>query len=668
VDETCWSTAELVNLEQRLMTTSVARQGRACGLVDDEVLDEVLDRRPSLSAEQVAMIEALTQHGHGMAVVSAAAGTGKTYTLDAARHARESAGYRVIGAALAARAAQELQASAAIPSTTLAKLNANLKTGETRIDARTVIVIDEAAMAGTRLLAPVFEVADQADAKIVLVGDPKQLSEIDAGGVFRGLTTRLGAIELLENRRQQEQWERDALEQLRSGDIDVAFAEYDRNGRVVTAPTAPEVRTAMVADWWSHRLAGDDVAMMAVRRSDVDDLNGRARAYLVRAGKVSGPQLVVDERPYQAGDAVICLKNNRRLGVNNGTRATIAEVDFEPGTITIDTTGGQRINLPAEYFQAGHIAHAYATTIHKAQGATFDRGLLLGTDELYRERGYVGMSRGRASNHLYVVGGAVLDDATGHGPRPVGADPVEAVQQALAFETDKRLAIDNGDPVRDWPIEDLVAEKHRLRRILDACPPDRTHDIRSLTARRDQLAADVEAMADRYADHSGLSVLSRTKRAEHRDVGKQLGEGTAALARLTNELRTAEARSTERERFRHDHAPDLAILGTVKSELDERLAHRVDNRIVDPPASYVQVLGPVPSGGEAFAAWKRGALILEIHHLGCDVDPSVPDRFAALGTPAEAATMRADLETLPHRTVERDGQVMERDAGLGLGF
>jgi len=668
VDETRWSTAELVDLEQRLMTRAVARQGRACGLVDDEVLDAVLERRPTLSGEQVAMVEALTRHGRGLDVVSAAAGTGKTYTLDAARHAWESAGFRVIGAALAGRAAEELQSSAAIPSTTLAKLNASLAAGETRFDARTIVVIDEAAMAGTRLLAPVFDAADRAGAKVVLVGDPKQLSEIDAGGVFRGLTSRLGAIELVENRRQQERWERDALEQLRSGDVEVAFAAYERNGRVVTAPTAPEVRTAMVADWWSHRLAGDDVAMMAVRRSDVDDLNGRARAYLVRAGKVAGPELVIDERPYQAGDTVICLKNNRRLGVSNGTRATIAEVDLERGTITIDTATDKRVVLPSEYLEAGHIAHAYATTIHKAQGATFDRGLLLGTDELYRERGYVGMSRGRASNHLYIVGGADIDDATGHGPQPVGADPVEAVQQALTFETDKRLAIDTGNPVAALPIGDLVAERHRLRLILDACPPDRTHDIRSLTARRDQLAAEVEALADRSGGRSGFSVLSRTKRAEHRDLGTQLGEGTAALGRVTNELRSAEADAVRREQFQHDHAPELARIDTIESELGHRIACRVELRTIDPPASYVQVLGPVPTGGQALAAWKRGALILETHHLGCDLDPSFPDRSSALGTRGEAAAMRAHLEMLPHRRAERDGQAVQRDVGLGLGL
>jgi len=666
VDETCWSTAELVATEQRLMARAVARQDRACGVVDDELVDAVWELRPMLSGEQVAMLESLTQAGHGVEVVAAAAGTGKTYTLDAARHAWESAGYRVIGAALAGIAAQELEASAAIPSTTLTLLNARLVTGETGFDVRTVIVIDEAAMAGTRLLAPVLDAADRADAKVVLVGDPRQLSEIDAGGVLRGVTSRLGPIELVENRRQQGQWERDALEQLRSGDVAVAYAEYERNGRVVTAPTAPEVRTAMVSDWWSHHLAGDDVAMMAVRRSDVDDLNGRARAYLVRAGKVSGPELVINERPYQAGDTVICLKNNRRLGVSNGTRATVACVDADRGRIVIDTVADKRVVLPAEYLEAGHIAHAYATTIHKAQGATFDRGLLLGTDELYRERGYVGMSRGRASNHLYIVGGSDLDDATGHGPRPLGADPVEAVQQALMFETDKRLAIDTGDPISNWPIEDLVAEKHRLRGILDSCPPDRTQDVRSLAARRDQLAVEVEALADRYADHSGVSVLSRTKRAEHRDIGKQLGEGTAALGRLAKELGAAREEAALRDQFEIEHADDTARLRFVERELGSAIWSRVETRVVEPPVYFLQVLGHVPAEAEALSAWRRGAFILESHQVTADSDRTRAEALTSIGGATDLVETRARLEVLSARGAESRVPRVERDMGISL--
>lgn len=420
----------------------------------DHVLTGVLARRPTLSAEQVEMATGLVTSGHGVDVVSAAAGTGKTYTLDAAREAWEASGHCVIGAALAGIAARELQVTAGIPSSTLAMLQIDLDAHRIVLDEHTVVVIDEAGMAGTRTLAPILDAADQAGAKVVLVGDPHQLPEIDAGGVLNGLANRLDPIELTENRRQRSQWEAEALEELRRGDVDAALAAYRSNERMVSAPTAIDVRRTMVADWWSHRHTGDTVAMSAFRRDDVDDLNGRARAYLVQAGEVSGPEVVVDDRPFQAGDQIVCLKNDRRIGVCNGTRATIDAVDPERRTVTVKAAVNTFL-LPTDYLDDGNIAHGYATTIHKTQGATVDRALVLGTDELVRQRGYVALSRGRLSNHLYLLGGSESDDATGHGPPATGVDPIDAVELALHRQEAKRLAIDTGDPVGVEPADGL---------------------------------------------------------------------------------------------------------------------------------------------------------------------------------------------------------------------
>ena len=456
-----WSTAELVGIERHLVARSTARAYEGTGVVPDEVLDAVLARRPTLAAEQAEMVIELTTTGNGIDVVSAAAGTGKTYTLDAAREAWEASGHRVIGAALAGIAAQELQSTAAIASSTLAMLQIDLDAHRVEFDDRTVVVIDEAGMAGTRTLAPILDAADQAGAKVVLVGDPHQLPEIDAGGVLTGLAKRMDPIELSENRRQRSRWEAEALEELRRGDVGAALVAYRSNDRLVSAPTAIDVRRTMVADWWSHRLTGDSVAMSAYRRDDVDDLNGRARAYLVRAGEVTGPELVVADRPFQAGDQIVCLKNDRRIGVCNGTRATIDAVEPERRTVTVEADG-QTLFLPADYLDEGNIAHGYATTIHKTQGATVDRALVLGTDELVRQRGYVALSRGRMSNHLYLLGGSEPDDAAGHGPPTTGVDPIEAVELALNREEVKRLAIDTGDPVVDEPVEERPRERHGL--------------------------------------------------------------------------------------------------------------------------------------------------------------------------------------------------------------
>jgi ATP-dependent exoDNAse (exonuclease V) alpha subunit len=87
--------------------------------------------------------------------------------------------------------------------------------------------------------------------KVVLVGDPRQLPEIDAGGLFRALTTRLPAIELTDNRRQPTPWEQAALDELRHGNPDVALAAYQAHGRIRTADTAQAVRQRLVDDWWT---------------------------------------------------------------------------------------------------------------------------------------------------------------------------------------------------------------------------------------------------------------------------------------------------------------------------------------------------------------------------------------------------------------------------------
>src|SRR5439155_1380219 len=153
---------------------------------DDLVLAALADR-PSLTAEQVGMVATLCTSGRPVDVVIAAAGTGKTFSLDAARDAWQRSGHHVTGTALSARAALELKTATGIPSHTIASLLRDLDLPEhPGLPDRTVIVVDEAGMAGTRLLARVLDRAHTAGAKVVLVGDTRQLPEIDAGGLLRG--------------------------------------------------------------------------------------------------------------------------------------------------------------------------------------------------------------------------------------------------------------------------------------------------------------------------------------------------------------------------------------------------------------------------------------------------------------------------------------------------
>jgi ATP-dependent exoDNAse (exonuclease V) alpha subunit len=159
------------------------------------------------------------------------------------------------------------------------------------LDRRTVVVVDEAAMVGTRQLSRLAAETARVGAKLVLVGDDAQLPEIAAGGAFRGLSARLDAIQLEGNRRQQAEWERDALLDIREGRPERALRTSELAGRITVAETGERARELLVADWFAARAAGGDSVMVAARRRDAQDLSLRARELLVAAGEVSGPEL-----------------------------------------------------------------------------------------------------------------------------------------------------------------------------------------------------------------------------------------------------------------------------------------------------------------------------------------------------------------------------------------
>lgn len=417
----------MINVERALVCSALDRIGAGVGIADREHVTAAIAARPTLSAEQVAMTELVCRSGHGVDVVVGAAGAGKTFALAAAHHAWSAAGYETLGASLAARTAARLEEGAGIPSMTIDRLLAQLDRGDT-LEPNSVLVIDEAAMVGTRKLQRVLDHAERADVKVVLVGDPCQLPEIDAGGAFAGLAQRLEPITLSDNQRQHEGWERDALAEMRHGDTDQAFDAYLSHGRIHEHVDSVLAREQLVDDWWNSRLAGQRPAMIASYLCDVDDLNRRARNRLQDAGLLPSDGIELGRRSFTVGDEVLALRNDYRVGVLNGTLATISEIDTDGRQFRLTTEGQRRVDIPFAYVADGHLTHAYAMTIHKAQGATVDRALILADDSLTREHGYTALSRATDRNDLYLA----VDDPRvekRHADEAI-AEPAAAVRRA----------------------------------------------------------------------------------------------------------------------------------------------------------------------------------------------------------------------------------------------
>ena len=586
-DETRYTTPDMLEVEARVVDTAVRLRGSDRGLARLEAVDAAVADR-ELSAEQERMVRAICASGDGVELVEGVAGAGKTYALAAARHAWQASGHRVLGCCLAARAAKHLERDAGIPSSTLDRLLTGLDRGQHRLDVCTVVVVDESAMVGTRKLARLLDHADTAGAKVVLVGDPCQLPEIDAGGAFRGLRDRLDARLLVDNRRQSEAWERDALAELRAGDIDRAVNAYLDHDRIHVATHRGDARDRLVEEWLNARDGGENVLMIAGRLAEVDDLNRRARTRLRDNGYLDPDQVILAGRAFAEGDEVLALRNDYRSGILNGTRGLVAQLDVEHRSFTVITDDNERLMIPFSYADGGHLTHGYATTIHKAQGLTVDRCFVLADDAATREHAYTALSRGRRHNELFVVHDDQRRDER-HGPE-VEPDSLTRLRAAIGRTVGQRMAMDEADPPASR-LRALRRERDHLRCQLGDGPPDPGREHRRLweERQREQTARDG---ARGRRDHTSreLDRLGPIGRVTHRAARSQIEE---RLARFEHDIERHEVKLADLDRqldelapamlTRHDweqaHRPELDRLSTLDRHIElERGFRRVAQR------------------------------------------------------------------------------------------
>ena len=676
-----YSTPEMLRIEKQLIDTALRRLDAGVGVASIRAFEEAVASRPTLGPEQTRMIRALTTSGRGVEIVVGRAGTGKTYALDAAREAWEASGHRVIGCATAARAAEELRVQAGLDSYTIAGLLRDLAGERSGLPRGIVVVVDEAGMVGTRTLAQLVRVVDRAGGKLVLVGDPRQLPEIDAGGAFRALATRLGAVELVDNRRQHHEWERRALEELRHGSVPAALEAYREHGRLVTGTSTDSVRARLVRDWWERRGQGGEGVMVALRQVDVDDLNARARAARCIAGELPTIELEAASRGFAVGDRVVALENARRLGILNGQRGTVISMDLDERAVRVALDSGRDVELPARYLDEGRLAHAYAITGHKAQGMTADRCYVLGDEGVYREWGYVALSRGRDHNTFYIV---AADDAEVRelGQTPLDpADPVARVRRALERSGAKDMALDTGATaageleLRERPDEDVRRERDALAAVIGQGPADPTDELDRL---RDQWAPIEHALTDARRDLTDARLRLEgggLRRAERQALEWAAAHAASAarglearLAELAPRVRETGERHRVWREWAADAEPQLRRYLAVEAELAERGRDAARWAQALEPGEIIDLTGRRPDGYATRSRWRRAVEVLCTHTLRWGSERAAGDHVQVrdLDLARERQAMlveRALVEVSRGRQVERS---LGRDIGPSL--
>lgn len=343
-----------------------------------------------LTTGQVAAVRTVCSSGRAVDVIIGVAGSGKTTALDTASDALDAAGYRVLGTSTSGQAARTLNTEAGINSRTLTSLLWRLDHHQLTLDPHTVVILDEAAMTADAELLRLAVGIERAGAKLVLVGDQRQLSAIGPGGTIDAVLERHPEIVTVldDNVRQRDPAERAALAELRSGSVPAGVDWYARAGRTTTAPTRTQALAAMVDEWATDITAGHHTALLAWRRQDVADLNRLARARYDQLGHLHGEDLIAPGgRAYAAGDQVVTLAPNQPARLVTSQQLTITAVDPDNQAIVVRTDDGRQIALFAEAIDRKHLDHAYALTIHRSQGATYDRAHVY-ADGGGRELGY----------------------------------------------------------------------------------------------------------------------------------------------------------------------------------------------------------------------------------------------------------------------------------------
>ncbi|HEV7911273.1 MAG TPA: AAA family ATPase [Methylocella sp.] len=404
---TRYTTKSVLEAERQVLRASDGLAGDKRHEVDEKIRAKVLGAKEfdGISHEQARAFRQATGP-EGIAIIDGQAGTGKSFSMAAIRKAYEAQGDRVIGLAPTNAVAQDMGRDGFARATTIHSELFAVKNGRTAWNSRTVLMVDEAAMIDTKLMAQVTTFANQAKAKLILVGDDRQLSSIDRGGMFAVLKDRHGAAELSEVRRQSRNDDRRAAELMAEGNFHDALARYDEKGGIKWTRTQEEAQAALVRKWAADTKADPSKTrfVFAYTNDDVSKINFAIRKVRRERGELGEDHVFATGRgqeAYAAGDRLQIIGTDKQRGLLNGHAGTIAKIEDTTIHLQLDGRAGRMVAFDAEEFT--QFRHGYAGTIYKGQGRTLDQTYLYHSEHWRSAASYVALTRHRDKAEVFVA-------------------------------------------------------------------------------------------------------------------------------------------------------------------------------------------------------------------------------------------------------------------------
>ena len=440
----CFTTLEMWEVEQQLLQDVATLNGRSGVQVPERIVAGILRENPQLDAGQVGAIQnALTGTGD-IRAITGVAGAGKSTTLKVVKAGLERAGYQPTGLALSGVAKEELAEATGMPCRTIASFlhqtekttTDRLKDGVTHVakqliraaqgkstyhktsavlHKKSVVIVDEAGMTDTRSVQKLVRQVRDAGARILFVGDVKQLQPIEAGGPFRRIVKEVPTAHLSVNHRQQDANDRAAVAAIRAGEIGNAFRNYAERGRIHVGDNRRDTIEKLV-DHWSMSGGTKRPAKHLIftqTRAEAAEANRQCQFARLKAAKTPHLMFVRNgNEKFYRGDRVLFNAPDRKLGIENGYRGTVVSVDpirrelkirLDRQSRTVFGPKPKRGVITVPLKQLDNISLGYACTTHKGQGCTVAHAYVcLGGRMTDNELAYVQLTRARNSTHLFV--------------------------------------------------------------------------------------------------------------------------------------------------------------------------------------------------------------------------------------------------------------------------
>ncbi|MDF1608269.1 MobF family relaxase [Hoeflea sp. YIM 152468] len=419
-----YSTPEMIRIEREVVEMA-ARMAKSPGFqIDSERLVADCRKRWLSEEQQIAVTYATGETG--IVAIEGAPGTGKTTLLAPAVSAWKAAGFRVVGAATAWKVATALRDDLDIEARATASWLARSGHGQLFLDAKSVLIVDEAGLLSSREMHGLLTAARDAGAKVLLAGDRGQLQAIGAGSGLRVVAEAIEAVRVQTIVRQREAWARDAMAAFGRGEADKALAAFAERNLLLEADGEKAAVKAVVdrVDQYLGSSRPNSFLIVAKTNTEVAAISREVRTRLREKQIIRGEDIAIDavtpsrhasRIDIAAGDQIRFLVRNDRIGVINGTVGRVIAVEpFDRGT---DKTPRKHAILTARIgdrivqFNSSELADeqgrtkfalAYASTIYGAQGATVEQAVVLVNPAFDRHDIYVAASRARGETALVV--------------------------------------------------------------------------------------------------------------------------------------------------------------------------------------------------------------------------------------------------------------------------